>query len=340
MSMTRAQMLFVVWIAMFMVPCCQSSGGAASTIVNSATRTKSLIRWHEKFSTLKAAWVEKPNRKNSDWSGLWWKDYIDQEDLMARIQNAKDHKAELRQFLQHELSTRAGGLAQFIGSSNQIEEKIKKEVDAVVTTMMSFVAIDKPIDAYFVMHIHPFDGKEFISQAGPAFAVNLANDVFGKRNARSLQFFLAHEIFHVIHLREVGESLTTSTEGLLMREGLAVLATKKFYPAATDSECAFMDEKSESSIKNNFGKIASEMLESLNSGYAQLNETFFSSSTNSKWPPRSGYYVGFKILERLASRGTSLYAFMKMDKRQYSQMLRDELMVAKNSKRYLDSGTM
>lgn len=281
------------------------------------------VVWHDNFSSLKKAYDENAVRSDDEWSALWWQDFERQEELMAAIQNSSSKKEALRTFLKAKLKSRSGSLPKFLSQSGEVSGRFKQLVSAAAQRVGGLAKIEKPIDAHLVMYIHPFDAKEFVGPEGPAFAVNLAYPEWDKRKQGELEVLLAHEIFHVVHLRHAGDALLNTNEGIVMREGLAVLATAQLYAGDSDADYAFMPEGDVKEVKANLKEICADMLRDLKLSPSEYNLRYFS-QTKRKWPARSGYLIGYLLLKRKLST-SSVQELVTLQTTQLPHVVREGL---------------
>lgn len=306
-------------------------GVLASCITTPASRTTfkvsqcTAFREHPVFRDLVIAVASSSDYSVENLSRLWWEDFLRQEPLMANISNAAAGDPELRSFLKEKLKSRAKSLLRFTAEAEDARAKLIAEVAPSFEALQMHVPIEEPIDIYEVLHIHPFNAKEFIATDRPAFAINLAFPDWAKQDRKELRRIIVHEGFHVLHLRKAGRDLLTSTTGLAYREGLAVLATERVYPDGSAADNASLSDDDIKRINNSLPEIARSMLAELDGSYEQFNKHFFSTSTSGlHWPPRSGYYVSAMAIKAV-STGRSLKELMDLSPASYSELMRSGL---------------
>jgi hypothetical protein len=127
----------------------------------------------------------------------------------------------------------------------------------------------------------------------------------------SLPVFLTHEFFHRYHFEAAGFSDDLEDRQEIWRnlwaEGLATYVSEVLTPGATTADALMIPRDLEARAEPLTSRMARELLAGLDGMDEDLFNRYF--TTNPKTdrhgiPPRAGYYVGYVVARRLASRHT------------------------------------
>jgi hypothetical protein len=277
------------------------------------------------YGALAEAYKSKPDRPAKEWSDIWWQDFISQEKVLAAMQGADVGNKDLHAWLRKKLGNRGGELPHFLRDAEGLRSTIMKKAAASFDKLSAAIPFQKPIEIYHVLHIHDFNAKEFVVSGEPAFAVNLAYGGWRREEDTQIERTFIHEGFHVLHLRQAGDDLLKSPEGLIFREGLAVLATSKILPGGTAGDDAYLSNADIDVINKNLPALAAAILTDLDKGYVVVNQKYFSASSKfEQWPPRCGYHVGRLAIEAAAPQKT-LKELLHLSPSSYSDLVRSGL---------------
>lgn len=293
-----------------------SAIGAASAFASESN----LFVVHDHFSRIWSQITKNSDEKRVE---LWKQYYRSNNSLMLDIQEASKVKDLADKVFIAKIESRAAELPKILKNSQRTIKQLRAVLTSSLRKLHTLVPIAKPIDVYLVLHPHPFNGKEFLLGEQPSFALNLSYPDFG--NAVDLSILVAHEAFHVLHLRETGRSLLDTAEGTVLREGLAVYATKRLFPDVSEQRLLFFTVEEYKRCSSESKELGLKLLESISRGFEETNKLFFSSKPgDSSYPPRCGYYLGYKMMDRLISNH-SIADLMKMPYEKFAPLVRGSL---------------
>ena len=267
----------------------------------SAAMNSKLYKTHDLVTGFVEGWEKIKSEPQTKWEKYWWNYFLNNEDLFLYITNCNNEKFRdlAIKYFQSELNQRYAKMPQIIFGAKKNLPVLKSYLAGALTLLNKTIPIKNPVDVYYVMNIHPFDGKEFFYGNVPAFAMDLSFS-YGQNFDYTAIFI--HECVHVLHFRNVGKSLEDDPIGCIMREGLAVYATKVILSGSPDSRFT-IPEKDIEKCKQNYREIIKEMLKCTNN-YEKMNKQFYEQGQKLKWPSRCGYYIGLKMMENLAHKYT------------------------------------
>ncbi len=275
-----------------------------------------LYKTHDLVTNFIKGWEKIKSSPETEWKDYWWDYFLANKILFLDITNCNNDKYRdlAIKLFKSTLNQRYKKLPQIVSDAKKNYPLLESHLSDALTILNKKIPIRKPIDVYYVMYIHPFEGKEFFYGDIPAFAMDLS---FPYAKNTDYKLIFIHECFHVLHFREVGKSLENDPVGLIMREGLAVYATKIILPGSPDSRYTFLTTEEIRKCKLKQKEIIEAMLKYTNN-YDMMNKLFFSSGQNLKWPPRCGYYIALKVMENL-SKKYSLKELYKLPPKQYKK---------------------
>jgi hypothetical protein len=130
------------------------------------------------------------------------------------------------------------------------------------------------------------------------------------RSFRDYELLLAHEYCHYILNKRGGEAAESLTRRII-REGIAVYFSKIAYPGKTEERYLFLTREVVHWLKNRYESI----LKLVREGRLRPGDLFGPQSEN--LPPRSGYYVGYRLVEEFMRKtGISDIQFLIKDENQ------------------------
>jgi hypothetical protein len=173
------------------------------------------------------------------------------------------------------------------------------------TTTFSDYAPTTPV--YFSVSLFGFSGGLLISgeNTGLYFGVDELARIYGSTG--NLKVILQHELFHQYHYQIAPEiSEDRAAWAFMWEEGLATYVSQRMNPGTTVDQALVTPDRLWELARPHLPKLARRLLDHADStnpdDYADL---FSSDSTAVETPARSGYYVGYRVAERL-SRTRSL----------------------------------
>ena len=132
-----------------------------------------------------------------------------------------------------------------------------------------------------------------------------------------IKAIIAHETFHVIHFRKIAPAFMKKYGGdfnmhtIMQRmgalfyaflEGMAVYTTEKIYP---DAFRPGLIEKNVTEYEENFITYTKEFLkDNENFNYQKFRKYFQDPSGDKTIPEKFGYWIGYKVVEKLANNHT------------------------------------
>ncbi|MBX7174908.1 MAG: hypothetical protein K1X72_28285 [Pyrinomonadaceae bacterium] len=125
----------------------------------------------------------------------------------------------------------------------------------------------------------------------------------------NLAVLFSHELFHLYHGQFHSEFNGKNREKgeiplylMVWNEGLATYISQRLNPKASIEEI-FLGQKVQTEVAPKLPKLSQSILENFDNGSPQIWKPFLSASkTSNEIPPRSGYYVGYKIAEELGKK--------------------------------------
>lgn len=161
---------------------------------------------------------------------------------------------------------------------------------------------------YFTVSVDAFDGslRTVNGEQALLFGIDKIAQIHGADVDLGALFH--HELFHA-YQATVNDSLTPSesSHGLILPlwvEGLAVYVSKQLNPQATSAQILLSDDMIASTDAKR-PAIIREILASLDEASEETFRDFFlGSSTRTDVPKRCGYYLGYRVAQRLGENRT------------------------------------
>ncbi|WP_218080438.1 DUF5700 domain-containing putative Zn-dependent protease [Anthocerotibacter panamensis] len=158
---------------------------------------------------------------------------------------------------------------------------------------------------YFLPSLSAFDGAVRTVNGRPAILFGV--DQIARTSGKSeLEALFDHELFHVYHDQKVGSDQGDSHPPLynsLWEEGLATYVSHILNPQLSESAILGppidLAERSRAQLKSLIEELQNNFDDTSESTYKRF---FLNSRTQTQPPPRSGYYVGFLVVHRLAAK--------------------------------------
>jgi hypothetical protein len=142
-------------------------------------------------------------------------------------------------------------------------------------------------------------------------ALVLGVDVLdGEQKVISLPTFVAHELFHRYHYEAAGFSDDLSERQPIWRalwaEGLATYVSRVITPGASTADALMLPADLEQTAGPKTAVLAADLLRHLDEVNPEVFTTYFTYGNKDVsrrgLPWRSGYYLGYRVAERLARR--------------------------------------
>lgn len=276
---------------------------------------------HDYFSPLRSKFL-KDNSKN--YTKIWTQYYQEQNDLLLDMQEARNIKGKADKIFLKKIEDRSQSIPELIKNSESALKNITSRLEINLSRLNQLTPFSQPIDIFYIFHPHPFNGKEFIYNQTPAFAINFSfPDLVRSINNDVL---ITHEAFHVLHLKNSSSELLNTSEGIIMREGLAVLATKLILKDTAEKEILFYDDNTYESCLKNYSWLKNDLNKKvIENNFAKINKLFFSTNTeNEKYPPRCGYLISLHMAENL-KKSLSIDELIKLPYKEYKDLVQNFL---------------
>ena len=155
---------------------------------------------------------------------------------------------------------------------------------------------------YFSVSLFGFSGGLLISgeNTGLYFGVDELARIYGSTG--NLKVIVQHELFHQYHYQiapEIGED--RAAWAFMWEEGLATYVSQRMNPGTTVDQALVTPDKLSELARPHLPELARQLFEHADStnpnDYADL---FSSESTSAETPARSGYYVGYRVAEKVS----------------------------------------
>jgi hypothetical protein len=197
-------------------------------------------------------------------------------------------------------------------------ERVSRDFHSLIgPAMRSFEAEFGPLTGYppvyLVNSLNEFDGgtRELPQGVRLLFGADLIDQLY---RDKPIQPFFQHELFHLMHSRRFTECDQIWCS--LWMEGLAVLASKRLNPGASDAALLLdlpvpLRAAVESNRKEALCAVAARLHSASPDDYRPLFN-LGGDGLSSRLPPRFAYYVGLSLAEE-ATRKHSLKSLAAMD---------------------------
>jgi hypothetical protein len=158
-------------------------------------------------------------------------------------------------------------------------------------------------EIYVLCSLGGFDGatRTVKGQTALMFGVDMIAYVYGER-ADPKPFF-HHELFHLHHAQLVRSPTETPLYLALWREGLAVYVAKTLNPSAKGVGLFGLPEDMPTRAEQQLGPLARAFRDTMGSTEsADYTRYFLGKEDQAGFPARSGYYLGYRVAQRLAAK--------------------------------------
>jgi hypothetical protein len=200
-------------------------------------------------------------------------------------------------------------LPPYIASMRQISATIGRDFRAYADDFTrSFPDYAPNTPVFFTVSLFQFDGGT--RPVGNRTALLFGIDAIARFHGAdtNLKVLFDHELFHQYH-DQIAPELTDDDAPLwvsLWEEGLATYVSQRMNPGSTDAQVLMFPSNLAEQAAPLMRELASELRANFRSTdreeYALF---FFGQKVRANWPPRSGYYVGYRIAQTLG-QGHSL----------------------------------
>jgi putative zinc-dependent peptidase DUF5700 len=181
-----------------------------------------------------------------------------------------------------------------------IRDNFSRYVQEFVTTFPDY-APTTPV--YFTVSLFGFSGGLFVSgeNTGLYFGVDELARIYGSTS--NFKVILQHELFHQYHYQIAPEiSNDRALWAFMWEEGLATYVSRRMNPGTTADQVLVTPERLSELAQPHLPDLARRLLDNADSTNPNDYTNFFSvEHTPSDIPARSGYFVGYRVAENLAS---------------------------------------
>jgi hypothetical protein len=155
---------------------------------------------------------------------------------------------------------------------------------------------------YFMYSLGAFDGGTRTVQGKEALLFGLDMIAFVYGEEADPEPFFHHELFHIYHSQFFGEGETIAAA--LWREGLATYVAHALNPKAAGVNLFGIPRNTPDRTQAELARYAGALRAVLNSEKKDDYNRYFMGGMDEKaeTPARSGYYIGYRVAERLAKR--------------------------------------
>lgn len=234
-------------------------------------------------------------------------------------------KVYLRRIL---IDQRVAHVPEYIEQINFIERALPESLRLISTKFTEKVGGIPTFAVYLLVSPTSIDAKtQCLGTTCNEIQINSIHPSF--KNVKNLDIILAHEIFHLYQfqkLNKMGAKINyDSIAGKLMAEGMATLASEIVVENARMDEVLWFKQNELEYLHNNLPELARGLLEIIHSGKKiDIEKYFGSKAENSKYPPRSGYYLGYVVAKNLANK-FGFNDFINIRPQKYLLLLEEEL---------------
>ena len=155
---------------------------------------------------------------------------------------------------------------------------------------------------YFMNSLLGFDGATRLvnDKISLLFGLDTMAWVYGED--LDLQPFFHHEIFHIYHSQFLEED-SDDVASAVWQEGLAQFVAKSLNPSAEGVNLFGLPQDMPQRSEAMLSMLAGKLLEVLDStSRDDYGKFFFGNNGDTEIPPRSGYYVSYQVVQKIAQR--------------------------------------
>lgn len=159
---------------------------------------------------------------------------------------------------------------------------------------------------YFSVSLFGFAGGLLVSDknTGLYFGVDELARIYG--SAGNLKIIIQHELFHQYHYQIAPEiSNDRAAWAFMWEEGLATYVSRRMNPGTTADQVLVTPDRLSELAQPHLPNLARRLLDHADSTNPNdYNDLFSIEQTPSGIPARSGYFVGYRVAEKLAATRT------------------------------------
>ncbi|MGE3684182.1 MAG: DUF2268 domain-containing putative Zn-dependent protease [Bdellovibrionales bacterium] len=237
------------------------------------------------------------------------------------------NESEKRELLQTNLSPFARALPTLIPVYDQKLVEVREIIVAMEERFKSSLNIELNFPVYLWVALENTDGKSTDINNTAGFSLNFR--MLAESSKTELEILTSHEFFHVVQVTLIGTANEESVGLNLMSEGWATYVSSLVVPGSPDYKYVSYWLKDDSQFRE-FQRSEKEALVSLlkdfdKSGWSASRRYFSGNPKDSTpFPPRIGYYIGYKLAQRLA-RTLSVSQVVRIKFPQFKKVAKNEL---------------
>jgi Putative zinc dependent peptidase (DUF5700) len=195
-------------------------------------------------------------------------------------------------------------VSSFIPAMRQITTTIRNNFFRYVqefSTAFPDYAPSTPV--YFSVSLFGFSGGLLVSEenTGLYFGLDELARIYG--SAGNLKIIIQHELFHHYHYQIAPEiSVDRAAWAFIWEEGLATYVSRRMNPGTTADQVLVTPDRLSELAQPHLPDLARRLLDHADSTNPNDYDDLFSGEqTPSGIPARSGYFVGYRVAEKLAA---------------------------------------
>ncbi|HUQ51636.1 MAG TPA: hypothetical protein VM692_05410 [Gammaproteobacteria bacterium] len=169
----------------------------------------------------------------------------------------------------------------------------------------------------FGISLYLFDGNQAVDALGKSQLRFGIDTIALLHSQRELSAFFHHELFHMYQAQVLGAAVppdaTQPVWWALWNEGLATYVSGQLNPTLTAAEIFWVPRDLEAQLQPRLAEAARLMLVELD-GHDGYSRWFEGGSSRPGLPPRSGYYLGYRMAKQLDRGDLAALARMPPDR--------------------------
>ncbi|MBK7318452.1 DUF2268 domain-containing putative Zn-dependent protease [Candidatus Villigracilis affinis] len=212
--------------------------------------------------------------------------------------NPYDEALTERYLLCHERST-----AQQVSTMQRISASIARDMAQYEAKFRKvFPDFNYTGSVYFMNSLLGFDGATRTVNGNIALLFGLDTMAWVYGDDLDLQPFFHHEIFHIYHSQFL-EDDSDDVAAAIWQEGLAQFVAKSLNPDVEGVNLFGLPKEMPQRSEAMLSTLASKLLEVLDStSRDDYGKFFFGNNGSDEIPPRSGYYLSYLVVQKLAKK--------------------------------------
>ena len=204
--------------------------------------------------------------------------------------------------------------------SAQIQDDLPKYQKDFKRLFPDYKCSSTPI--YFYFPVGAFDGGTRPVNGKTTLLFGL-DTIARTREPQDMKAFFGHELFHIYHSDLLGEQPETLYWDL-WEEGLATYVSHVFSPKSSESGILGTPIDLAQRTRPLLPKIVPQLIANLGSTDEKIVQKPFLYNQSADLPPRYGYYVGYRVVQRVAQKH-SLQAMTRLKGEELENEIRSAL---------------